>query len=111
MGYLVHAFSYVKVAIKDNFNNNEKEYKPILDIVVKHWALHFDDRPLLSVGAFLNPMVYYKEREENNSLLISMRPHFKNTWNEWSSIRTNKMKSCWVLIPTSKEEEDLVVKW
>ena len=31
--------------------------------------MHYDDRPLLGAGAFLNPMVYYKEREENISPL------------------------------------------
>ena len=68
--YHAHAFNYVKIAIKDNFGNNEREYNPILDIVEKRWALHFDYRPLLGVGAFLNPMVYYKERGENNFPLV-----------------------------------------
>ena len=48
MGYLAQAFSYVKIAIKDNFGNNKREYNPILDIVEKRWALHFNDHPPLS---------------------------------------------------------------
>jgi hypothetical protein len=68
MGHIAHAFFMVKKAIQENFGNKESAYKPILDIIKRRWTLHFDDRPLIGAGAFLNPKVYYYERDNGSEL-------------------------------------------
>jgi hypothetical protein len=42
--------------------------KPILDIIERRWNIHFDERPLIGAGAFLNPKVYYVERDSASDL-------------------------------------------
>ena len=66
MGYTAHPFRYTREKIMENFLHNEKDYKPIHKIVDKCWTLHLD-RPLLDAGVFLNPCVYYIERENEVS--------------------------------------------
>jgi hypothetical protein len=58
----------VKQRIKDNFNNKENLYKPILNIIDKRWTLHFEEWPLIGAEAFLNPRIYYSERENGSDL-------------------------------------------
>ena len=40
MGYIAHAFKYAWEKIVDNFHHEEKDYKSILEIVDRHWALN-----------------------------------------------------------------------
>jgi hypothetical protein len=39
-----------------------------LDIIDRRWTLHFEERPLIGAGAFLNPKIYYTERENGSDL-------------------------------------------
>ncbi|XP_073131118.1 uncharacterized protein [Henckelia pumila] len=62
MGYIYEAMDRAKEAIALTFNNNEKKYKKIFEIVDKRWTdqLH---RPLHATGYFLNSEFFYANPE------------------------------------------------
>lgn len=54
-------FKMAKEGVKKNFNNVERDYKPIWEIMERRWDKHFQS-PLFKAGAFLNPKSFYELR-------------------------------------------------
>uniref|UniRef100_A0A803KPS5 DUF659 domain-containing protein n=1 Tax=Chenopodium quinoa TaxID=63459 RepID=A0A803KPS5_CHEQI len=66
MGFIYELMAQAKNQIKENFNNVERNYKPILDIVDERWEnqLH---KPLHAAAYFLNPQFQYKPDFQANA--------------------------------------------
>ena len=71
MGYIAQAIGKVVIAIKENFKNRANKYKPILAILDGWLNMHFSHH-LCGAGAFLNPIVYYKERDDPESKVVDV---------------------------------------
>ncbi|XP_022156081.1 uncharacterized protein LOC111023053 [Momordica charantia] len=62
MGYIYEAMDRAKEAIKSGFNGNEAKYRPIWEIVDKRWDCQLH-RPLHAAGYYLNPSLFYDNKE------------------------------------------------
>lgn len=58
MGYIYEAMDKAKEQIAKNFNNVERRYKPIWDIIDKRWNMQLH-RPLHAAAYYLNPRFHY----------------------------------------------------
>ncbi|KAF8400142.1 hypothetical protein HHK36_013438 [Tetracentron sinense] len=58
MGYIYEAMDWAKETIAANLGGTKKKYKPIWDIIDRHWDLQMY-RPLHAAGYYLNPRFHY----------------------------------------------------
>ncbi|XP_048491084.1 uncharacterized protein LOC104901267 [Beta vulgaris subsp. vulgaris] len=66
MGFIYQAMTQAKDRIKENFNNVERNYKPICDIVDERWEAQMH-RPLHAAAYFLNPQFQYSPNFNANA--------------------------------------------
>lgn len=71
MGYIAQAIGKAVIAIKEKFRNRANEYEPILTILDRQLNMHFS-RPSCGARAFLNPVVYYNERDDPKSKVVDV---------------------------------------
>ncbi|CAN0906377.1 hypothetical protein LINGRAHAP2_LOCUS24214 [Linum grandiflorum] len=60
MPFLYLELNQAREKIKSNFVNNEKRYKPVLDIIEKRWTNQMS-RPLHYAAYWLNPKVHFSQ--------------------------------------------------
>lgn len=75
MGYIYNAMMEAREKLKENFKHNDKEYGPILAIVDDRWKDHMS-HPLHIAGYFLNPSIYYTEREKDPESVLRFKMGF-----------------------------------
>ncbi|CAN1124783.1 hypothetical protein LINPERPRIM_LOCUS31286 [Linum perenne] len=66
MPFLYFELLQAKEKFKLNFNNNERRYKPILDIIDKRWENQMQ-RPLHYAAYWLNPRVHFSQGFQNSN--------------------------------------------
>ena len=73
MGFIYQVMVDARNQIKKNFDDNERKYKPILEIVDKRWSVQLK-HPLHVVGHYLNPKHFYNNPQmENDDLYACIR--------------------------------------
>ncbi|KAK2397863.1 hypothetical protein QL285_059395 [Trifolium repens] len=88
MGYIYEAMDRAKESIANAFNENERRYSEIFEIIDKRWECQLH-RPLHAAGHFLNPRHFYsdqniaKDKEVTNGLYACIeRLSIDETWND-----------------------------
>jgi hypothetical protein len=88
MGYIYEAMDRAKESIAKAFNENERRYSEIFEIIDKRWECQLH-RPLHAAGHFLNPRHFYsdqniaKDKEVTNGLYACIeRLSIDETWND-----------------------------
>jgi hypothetical protein len=88
MGYIYEAMDRAKESIAKAFNENERRYSEIFEIIDKRWECQLH-RPLHAAGHFLNPRHFYsdqniaKDKEVTDGLYACIeRLSIDETWND-----------------------------
>lgn len=67
MGYVHAGLGRAMLAIGENFGPHKEDCQAVIDLLKRRMELHFQ-HPLFGAGAFLNPHVYYTEKNDHDTV-------------------------------------------